>query len=113
LGGLVHLSHRGIDLPDPLRLLDTMVPSIGKTADLVQEIAASSQEQSSAVNQINTAMNQLSRLTQQNASASEELAATSEELTGQALQLQQAIGFFKLGPAGPDDPQHRRGADHR
>jgi methyl-accepting chemotaxis protein len=79
------------------RLLETMLPSIGRTADLVQEIAAASQEQTSAAGQINTAMSQLSRLTQQNASASEELAATSEEMSGQALQLQQTMGFFKVG----------------
>jgi methyl-accepting chemotaxis protein len=83
-------------------LLETMVPSIGKTADLVQEIAAASHEQSSAVGQINTAMSQLSRLTQQNAAASEELAATSQELSGHALRLQQTMGFFKGATDEPD-----------
>ncbi|MEN6585732.1 MAG: methyl-accepting chemotaxis protein, partial [Sulfuricella sp.] len=44
--------------------------------------------------------------TQQNASASEELAATAEEMSGQAEQLQQLMGFFKvdadaLGVAAP------------
>ncbi|MEY4748656.1 MAG: hypothetical protein RIQ60_870 [Pseudomonadota bacterium] len=76
------------------KLLDEIVPSIRKTSDLVQEISAASEEQSSAVTQIGGAMGQLSKATQQNASASEELAATSEELTGQAGQLQDAIGFF-------------------
>ena len=85
------------------RLLATMVPSIGKTADLVQEISAAGEEQSSAVGQINTAMNQLSRLTQQNASASEELAATSHEMSSQAEQLQQTMAFFKLTSASSDD----------
>jgi hypothetical protein len=47
-------------------------------------------------------MSQLSRLTQQSASASEELAATSEELSGQAMQLQQTMGFFKVGSAEPE-----------
>jgi methyl-accepting chemotaxis protein len=65
-------------------LLGEMVPSIRKTSDLVQEIAAASQEQSSGVGQINGAMGQLNQATQQNASASEELAATAEELGGQA-----------------------------
>ena len=82
-------------------LLGRIVPSIKKTADLVQEIAASSQEQSSGLGQINTAMNQLSQFTQQNASASEELASTSEELSGQAQQLQQTMSFFKVGYASP------------
>ena len=78
------------------KLLDEMVPSIKKTSDLVQEIAAASQEQSAGVGQINGAMGQLNKATQQNASASEELAATSEEMGGQAAQLQDLMEFFKI-----------------
>ena len=78
------------------KLLGTIVPSIKKTADLVQEIAAASEEQSTGVGQINTAMNQLNQITQQNASASEELAATSEEMSGQAMQLQEMMEFFTI-----------------
>ena len=77
-------------------LLDEMVPSIKKTSDLVQEIAAASQEQSAGVGQINAAMGQLNKATQQNASASEELAATAEEMGGQAAQLQELMSFFRL-----------------
>jgi methyl-accepting chemotaxis protein len=73
------------------------VPSIQRTSELVQEIAAASAEQSESVSQIGGAMGQLSKATQQNASASEELAATSEELSGQAEQLQQSIAFFNIG----------------
>ena len=78
------------------RLLDSMVPNIRKTSDLVQEITAASEEQSSGVGQINSAVNQLSQTTQQNASSSEQLAATAEEMSGQAEQLQQAMSFFRL-----------------
>ncbi|MDP8567341.1 methyl-accepting chemotaxis protein [Methylophilus aquaticus] len=78
-------------------LLDEIVPSINKTSDLVQEIYAASDEQSSGALQITTAMNQISQVTQQNASSSEELAATAEEMSGQAEQLQQLIGFFRVG----------------
>ncbi|MDY0012060.1 MAG: methyl-accepting chemotaxis protein, partial [Rhodocyclaceae bacterium] len=77
-------------------LLGEMVPSIKKTSDLVQEIAASSQEQSAGVGQINGAMGQLNKATQQNASASEELAATAEEMGGQAHQLHDLMAFFKF-----------------
>jgi methyl-accepting chemotaxis protein len=79
------------------RLLDTIVPNIRKTSDLVQEITAASEEQSSGVGQINGAVMQLSQTTQQNASSSEELAATAEEMSGQAEQLQQTMAFFRLG----------------
>jgi len=78
-------------------LINTIVPGIGRTSDLVQEIAAASMEQSAGANQINTAMNQMNQITQQNASASEELAATSEEMTSQAEQLRELMGFFNIG----------------
>ncbi|MEJ2630435.1 MAG: methyl-accepting chemotaxis protein [Acidihalobacter sp.] len=77
-------------------LLDEIVPGINKTADLVQEITAASQEQSVGVGQVNTAMNQLNQITQQNASSSEELAATAEEMSGQSEQLLQLMGFFTV-----------------
>lgn len=80
-------------------LLTEMVPAIRKTSDLVQEIAASSQEQSQGVGQINGAMGQLNNATQQNASASEELAATAEEMGGQAGQLQNLMSFFVVDGA--------------
>ncbi|MBI5107671.1 MAG: MCP four helix bundle domain-containing protein [Rhodocyclales bacterium] len=79
-------------------LLDDMVPAIRKTSDLVQEITAASQEQSSGVGQVNGAMGQLNKATQQNASASEELAATAEEMGGQAAQLTELMEFFRIDP---------------
>ena len=82
-----------------------MVPAIKKTSDLVQEIAAASEEQSSSVGQVNTSMTQLNQITQQNASSSEELAATAEEMSGQAENLQQLVSFFKV--EGTDAPGMR------
>jgi methyl-accepting chemotaxis protein len=90
------------------RLLDEMVPSIRKTSDLVQEISAASEEQSSGVGQINAAVGQLSQTTQQNASSSEELAATAEEMSGQAERLQQTMAFFKLIGVPTMPPSHAR-----
>ena len=83
------------------KLLSEMVPSISKTSELVQEIAAASEEQSSSVGQVNTAMVQLNQITQQNASSSEELAATAEEMSGQAENLQQLVAFFKIEREAP------------
>jgi methyl-accepting chemotaxis protein len=81
-------------------LLSEIVPSIKKTSDLVQEISAASQEQSSGVGQINSAVAQLNQTTQQNAASSEELAATAEEMSSQASQLQQTMSFFRTGSKG-------------
>ncbi len=77
-------------------MLARMVPDIQKNADLVQEITAASNEQSSGASQINKAIQQLDQVIQQNASASEEMASTSTELLSQAEQLQNTIAFFKL-----------------
>jgi len=76
------------------QLLVQMVPNIRKTSDLVQEITAASEEQSSGVDQINGAVGQLNQATQQNAASSEELAATAEEMSGQAQQLQKLMSYF-------------------
>ncbi|NDY58469.1 HAMP domain-containing protein [Desulfovibrio sulfodismutans] len=81
-------------------MLTKMVPDIKRTADLVQEIAAASQEQNSGAEQINKAIQQLDQVVQQNASASEEMASTSEELSSQAEQLQATIAFFRVDGAG-------------
>lgn len=77
-------------------LLDQMVPSIGKTADLVQEISAASQEQTSGLDHINRSIAELAKTSQVTASASEELTATSEQMSSQAMHLQERIQFFKL-----------------
>ncbi len=84
-------------------LLQQMVPAIGKTSDLVQEIDAASQEQSTGIVQINQAVAQLSQATQQNAASAEQLAATAEEMNAQAQQLQQSVAQFRTdAPRGGD-----------
>lgn len=77
-------------------MLDKMLPDIQKTAELVQEISASSREQDTGAEQINKAIQQLDQVIQQNAGASEEMASTTEELSSQAEQLKATIAFFKL-----------------
>jgi methyl-accepting chemotaxis protein len=76
-------------------LLSKMVPDIQRTAELVQEISASSKEQDTGAEQINKAIQQLDQVIQQNAGASEEMSSTSEELASQAEQLQSTIAYFK------------------
>jgi methyl-accepting chemotaxis protein len=75
-------------------LLGRLVPEIQRTAELVQEISAASNEQRSGVEQINRAMVQLDQITQQNASTSEELASTSDNLRRHAFDLSDAMSFF-------------------
>ncbi|MCG6553849.1 MAG: methyl-accepting chemotaxis protein [Candidatus Magnetominusculus sp. LBB02] len=78
-------------------MLNKLVPDIRKTADLVQEITAASNEQNAGAEQINKAIQQLDQVIQQNASAAEQMASTSEELSSQSEQLQGTIAYFKTG----------------
>lgn len=78
------------------QLIGKIIPVIGKTSELIQDIAASSREQSNGAEQINTSMQHLNQITQQNAAASEELAATAAEMNHQAGDLQQLMDFFQL-----------------
>ncbi|MDC0713637.1 methyl-accepting chemotaxis protein [Stigmatella sp. ncwal1] len=86
------------------QLLVELVPSIRKTANLVQEVVAASAEQASGVTQMNKAMLHVDQVTQRNASASEELASTAEELSAQAEALQHLVSFFRVGDG------HERGS---
>jgi methyl-accepting chemotaxis protein len=102
---------------DAGRLLKKIVPSIRKTADLVQAIAVATGEQAGGVEQITSAMSHLDKTMQENVLASEDLAVTSEQLAHQAELLSQAVAFFRLeeesngadeqknGAAVEDDPQ--------
>ncbi|MGZ3807150.1 MAG: methyl-accepting chemotaxis protein, partial [Bacteriovorax sp.] len=76
-------------------LFNTIIPSIKKTADLIQEISAASQEQNSGVGQVNSALVQITQATQTNSSATQELASTAEEMSAQAARLQEVVGYFK------------------
>ena len=78
------------------QMLNDVVPNIQKTSDLVQEITASSIEQSSGAEQINNAIQNLNHVVQDNAATAEEMAAGAEELSAQAEELQSAVSFFKI-----------------
>lgn len=95
------LAHSSVSIAEKAgALFEEMVPDIRKTADLVQEINATSREQDIAAQQVNRAIQQLDSVIQQNASASEQMSSTSEELSSQADQLQTTIAFFKVNGNG-------------
>jgi methyl-accepting chemotaxis protein len=87
------------------KLLVDLVPAIRKTADLVQEVSAASQEQSVGVAQVAKAMGVVDEVTQRNASAAEELSSTAEELSSQAGALLQLMAFFQIPGMGHQAPR--------
>ncbi len=90
------------------KMLEKMVPDITKTAELVQEIAASSTEQHEGNRQINSAIQLLDKVVQENTTDSERVAASSEELAGHAAILKDTIGYFKLSGTMSSQPPRMR-----
>ncbi|MBN1118760.1 MAG: hypothetical protein JXA77_16230 [Bacteroidales bacterium] len=76
--------------------LNEIIPLMGKTTGLIQEITSASQEQSTGANQINASIQEINGLTQQNASKAEEIASNAEELKNYSNKLMELIKYFDL-----------------
>jgi len=76
--------------------LGDLVPSIKQTAELVQEISVSAQEQDNGANEINTALQQLDSVVQRSAGSSEELVTSAKSLAEQSNSHKQTIDYFVL-----------------
>jgi methyl-accepting chemotaxis protein len=76
-------------------LLEELVPSIKKTADMAQEVAAASSEQTIGLGHVSLAMSQVDQVTQQNAASSEELATTTQVLAGVAQNMASQAKVFQ------------------
>lgn len=78
-----------------LEMSKKLTEQMGKTLQLITEIAASSHEMKLGANQVNSGIQLMNQVIQQNAASSEELASSAAEFDTQAEQLKAAIGFFK------------------
>ncbi len=76
--------------------LNEIVRAVKKVTDIVSEIAAASQEQSSGIEQVNRAVMQMDEVTQQNAALVEEAAAASEAIVEQAQNLNHLIARYQV-----------------
>ena len=89
---------------DAGKTMAEIVSSVQRVSDIIGEITAASNEQSSGIVEINTAMVELDQMTQQNAALVEQSAAAAESMRDQAHRLAELVGTFKLGEQG-DRPQ--------
>jgi methyl-accepting chemotaxis protein len=76
--------------------MDLIVTSVKQVADIMGEITAATQEQSSGIEEINQAITQMDEMTQQNAALVEQAAAAAESLQEQAEMLLHSVSAFKL-----------------
>jgi len=81
---------------DAGKTMQEIVTSVKRVTDIMGEITAASQEQSTGIEQVNQAITQMDEVTQQNAALVEQAAAAAESLEEQAQVLAQAVGVFKL-----------------
>jgi methyl-accepting chemotaxis protein len=88
--------------------MDLIVTSIKQVADIMGEITAATQEQSTGIEEVNQAITQMDEMTQQNAALVEQAAAAAESMQEQAQKLAAAVSIFKL--AGDDQKQARPAA---
>lgn len=95
------------------KTMDEVVISVKRVTDIMAEISAASQEQSSGIEQVNQAITQMDEVTQQNAALVEEAAAASESMQEQAESLLRAVATFKLSQqentSSPTRYEERRG----
>jgi methyl-accepting chemotaxis protein-1 (serine sensor receptor) len=78
-----------------------VVDSVKHVTDIMSEILAASQEQSSGIEQVNTAISQMDQVTQQNAALVEEAAAAAASLKEQASNLTATVSVFRVNDSDP------------
>jgi methyl-accepting chemotaxis protein len=93
--------------------LEEINGQVNKVSQVMQEITAASEEQSSGVQHITSAVGRASSVTQQNAATAEESAASARELSAQAGIMQELVLTFKIGDKGPGQAPNKETGDFR
>jgi methyl-accepting chemotaxis protein len=91
--------------------MSEVVDSVKRVNDVVSEISAAGQEQSTGIEEVNRAVTQMDEVTQQNAALVEEAAAAAAALQTQAGDLAKLVSVFKL--AGDRDVMISQGPENR
>ncbi len=86
------------------RTMTEIIGAVQRVTDIMGEIAAASEEQSSGIDQVARAVTQMDEVTQQNAALVEEAAAAASSLEDQAGKLRAAVAVFQLEEGGYKAP---------
>ncbi|MDR8400555.1 methyl-accepting chemotaxis protein [Paraburkholderia sp. USG1] len=76
-----------------------ILQAVQRVTDIMGEIAAASEEQSSGISQVGRAVTQMDEVTQQNAALVEQAAAAAASLQDQAGRLREAVNAFRVNGA--------------
>ncbi|MGI6153886.1 MAG: methyl-accepting chemotaxis protein [Christensenellaceae bacterium] len=77
--------------------LAKIVEGIGRSYQLVNDIAGYARSQSTEIEQINAGIEQVSQVTQQNSATAQQTSAASQEMSGQSEMLQHIVERFEIG----------------
>ncbi len=77
-------------------LINTIIPDILRTAELMMDINQSSLEQESGIEQINTSILEIDNVVQISASSSRELSDSAVSLSKEAKELKDILSFFSF-----------------
>jgi methyl-accepting chemotaxis protein len=99
--GLITASVERVDtgarlVQDAGATMGEIVASVQRVTDIIGEITAAANEQTSGIVQVNGAVTSLDQMTQQNAALVEESAAAAESLRDQASRLTDVVARFHL-----------------
>jgi methyl-accepting chemotaxis protein len=100
----IELSEKGVNIAGQVgKSLAEITVQAKKVKELLDDIAAASQEQSQGISQINKALAQMEQVTQQNAANAEESASASQELSAQAQILRDIVYQLAILVKGKSD----------
>lgn len=97
-----HSQTGGSIAADVSSVLNDIVSSVTKTAELVCEISVANAEQAQGIGQVNAAISHIDEVTQRNAAQAEETASVSEEMSSQAEFMKESVQELQslVGEAG-------------
>ncbi len=93
----IELSTKGVSIAEKVReALNEITIQSKRVNELMDQIAAASQEQSLGIEQVNKSIAQVTVVTQQNAANAEESASAAEELNAQSENMKQIVQELSL-----------------
>lgn len=79
--------------------MQDLVGAVQRVSDIMDEIAAASEQQSSGIGQVNQAVAQMDQVVQQNAQLVQQAARSANELESEAARLREAVERFRVTEA--------------
>ena len=108
-----HVGRGVAQVNDTGEALRKIIEQVSHIDSLITDMAASAQEQSSAITEVNTAVNRMDDMTQQNAAMVEETTAAAHVMRGNARDLASQIGGFRTTTARRASPAPSQPAPHQ